>query len=287
LESAPKQVFSIREVVAADLGTYEDNHWFAHGILPVRGQCIIHGGMKSLKSFVVVDLARALATGTTFAGEYSYLKDEPSKVLMFQFEVPPFDFQQRILGTMVDMTIPERELFMDNFYVHRIADNQWSRLKAREDLADYVGHLADSVGAGVVIFDPVQRMTGKADINSASEMDLVLGTYENLQTAGFTVVYVHHNNKANHNIADPYSMSGTQRFGADVDSICSMYHGKACIPDENSERRKQRNFAWTLRNGAAPARSITVAPRPENQDQVKTTFGPPIVAISSDDDENY
>ena len=285
VEAPAKQVFSIRELVDADLGTFEDNHYFSDGVLPMRGQCVIHGGFKSLKSFMLIDLLRALATGTTFAGNYSFLRDEPVKSLMFQFEVPPFDFQQRIIGTLDAMGPGERQLFMDNVHVHQIANNEWSRLKADGNLPEVVAHLAAEVGAEVVVFDPVQRMTGKADINSAAEMDLVLGAFEHLQHEGYTVVFAHHNNKGGKDqSSSAYSMSGTQRFGADVDSICSMFRTRGCIPDDNPQQIKQRNFSWTLRNGAARAGSIEVGPRSDNTDLVRVRFGPPI--ISADDEED-
>ncbi len=282
-----KHVFSIRELVTADLGTYEDNHYFDQGVLPIGGIMAVHGGMKSLKSFVVLDLMRALATGTAWASNYGYLRDQPTDVLMFQYEVPPFDFQSRVMSAMADMTVPERESFANHAHVYNIANGEWCRLKASDEFADQVNEAADQAGAKVLVFDPVQRMTGKADINSAAEMDMVLGSFETLQSRGFTVVFVHHNNKANNNTANPYSMSGTQRFGADVDSICSMYRNNACIADGNPEKRKQRNFGFTLRNGAAMGGSVTVVPRQEDPTRVKVTFGPVLVAQDEDDDAEF
>ncbi len=282
-----KHVFSIQELVAADLGTYEDNHYFDQGVLPVNGLSAVHGGMKSLKSFIVLDLMRALTTGTRWAGNYDYLKDEPTNVLMFQYEVPPFDFQGRVLSSMADMPLPERQLYAQHAHVYNIANGEWCRLKATDDFANEVEEAATESGSKVLIFDPVQRMTGKADINSAAEMDLVLGGFETLQSRGYTVVFVHHNNKANNNTANPYSMSGTQRFGADVDSICSMYRNNACIADGNPEKRKQRNWGFTLRNGAAMGGSITVVPRQDDPTRVKVTFGPVLVAQDEEEDVEF
>lgn len=283
-----RHVFSVRELIEADLGSFEDNHYFSDGILPVRGQCVLHGGFKSLKSFMMLDMIRALATGSTFAGQYTYLRDEPIKCLLFQFEVPPFDFQQRIVSTLGGLGHGDRGLVMDNVFVHNLANNEWSRLKADPAMPEIITTLAKEVGADAVFFDPVQRMTGKADINSAAEMDLVLGAFEALQHAGLTVVYAHHNNKTgNDKSTSAYSMSGTQRFGADQDSICSLFRSKACIVDDNPQQIKQRNFAWTLRNGAARAGSIEVWPDPANTQLVKVLFGPPIVSATNDDDEEF
>lgn len=287
-EDPPKHIFTIRELIGADLGSFEDNHFFSDGVLPMRGQCVIHGGFKSLKSFMLLDLMRALATGSTFAGQYTFLGDDPIKCLLFQFEVPPFDFQQRAISTVDALTFEQRSMFMDNVLVHQLANNEWSRLKADPALPEIVTHLAAEADAQVVIFDPVQRMTGKADLNSAAEMDLVFGAFEALQHNGFTVVYAHHNNKGGKDqSSSAYSMTGTQRFGADQDSICSMFRSKGCIPDENPQQIKQRNFAWTLRNGAARAGSITVTPRSDNPELVKVTFGPPLVSADHDEEVDF
>ena len=44
------------------------------------------------------------------------------------------------------------------------------------------------------------------------------------------------------------------------------------IDDDNIDRLRQRNFAWTLRNGSAVGRSITVGPSDVDPDLMTVKF---------------
>jgi AAA domain/Toprim-like len=257
----PRQVFSLRELFEADLGEEEDNHWFEHRVLPQRGQAILHGAVKSLKSWAMIETVRALTTGTTLMGRFEYLPESPARVLMFQFEVPPYDFRERMLSVAEGIPEHEREAMLDNFFVHRLADNQFSRLRLSPDLADVIASCAAEADAQVIMFDPLQRMLGAASVDKANEIDPLLSVYSDLQANGFTVVYSHHNSKAGGKMAkDPYATAGSQRVVGDPDSIWSLWQSKGCIDDDNSDGVKQRNISFTLRSGSAPSRSITLVP---------------------------
>jgi hypothetical protein len=74
-------------------------------------------------------------------------------------------------------------------------------------------------------------------------------------------------------------MSGTQRFGADPDAIGSVYRTSSMLPDDNSERIKQRNISWELRNGAARPCGLIIRPDTENPDVPRVIFGEPHAAL--------
>lgn len=260
-EGPPRQVFSLRELFEADLGEVEDNHWFDHFVMPQRGQVILHGAVKSLKSWAMIEAIRALTTGTELMGRYAFLPDKPARVLLFQFEVPPYDFRERMLAVAAGLNDEEREQLLDNFYVHRLADNQFSRLRLNDKLADVIAECADEAGAQVVMFDPLQRMLGAASVDKANEIDPLLSIYSDLQAAGFTVAYSHHNNKAaGKQGKDPYATAGSQRVVGDPDAVWSLWQSKGCVEDDNFDGVKQRNISFTLRSGHAPSRSITLVP---------------------------
>jgi 5S rRNA maturation endonuclease (ribonuclease M5) len=277
--------YTLGEVIDADLGTYDDNHWFEHGILPRQGLMIFHAALKSLKSVVQNELAVSLATGTPFAGAFGFLPDAPARVLMFQLEIPPFDYQQRLVGVSLGIDEAHRELLRDNFLVYKIADGEMPRLRGGDKgFLSLVLGVAEDAEADVVMFDPLQRMTHGASMDKADEMDPILDAFAELQRLGYAVVYSHHNNKAGRNIADPYAMTGTQRFGADVDTVCSLYRPRAAVQDDNAEGIKERNLAWTLRNGFAPSRSVRVNPNPDTPELMVVTFDEPITDGDTDTD---
>ena len=126
----------------------------------------------------------------------------------------------------------------------------------------------------MIAFDPLQRLTGSGDLNQANEIDAMLDFFAELQNQGLTVLACHHNNKAGGSGSKhARAMTGSQRFGADPDSICSVWHDPdGCCPDDNPQLMKQRNFSWLLRDGAAKGRSITVVPVLET-DYMHVTFG--------------
>lgn len=272
----PKVTFSIREVLEADLGTDAQNNWFADGICPVAGEIAIHGPMKSLKSVILIEMLRAITTGTDFAGYIPFIRDSgPGRVLLFQMEIPPQGFQRRMEGVTLTMGASEAELFSNNTFVYGIANKSMPRLKvSQQHFMSLIREAVMESGADVVAFDPIQRLTGGADIDKPNEMQPLFDVFEWLMDSGITVIYTHHNNKASRNDATPYSMSGTQRLGSDADSICSVYHDKAMLPDDNPGGEKQRNMLWTVRNGNPSGRSITSRP---------STISPQLMVVHYDD----
>lgn len=275
------EVFSVRQVLAADLGDYKDNHWFDNGILPVRGLMVLHGPMKSLKSFVSLELARALACGDTFAESYPFIRPVPhARVLLFQFEVSPFDFQRRLDVMTWDMNTALLDKFKDNFFTVGIADNTLPRVKVTDkDFRDTVLRYAEVAEADVVMFDPLQRMTGVANLDKSHELEPLMATFTALQDRGHTVVFTHHNNKDNKHGGDSYAGAGSQRISADADSICSMKWVKDVHrPDDNADGVKERNFDWNLRSGHAAPASVRTMPHPRDVREAKVEFGHAITA---------
>lgn len=275
----PKTIFTIRELLDADLGTLSENNWFADGVAPVGGEIVIHGPMKSLKSVILMEMIRAISTGTQFAGYLPFIRDDgPGKVLLFQMEIPPHGFQLRMKGMVDHMYRTDAELFEENVSVYGVANRKMPRLKIQspEFVPSILAAIEES-GAEVVALDPIQRMTGSANIDKPHEIDPLLGLIERLTDSGITVIYTHHNNKAERNSATPYSMSGSQRFGADADAICSVYHDKHLVPDNNPRKETQRNFVWTLRSGSAVGRSITAKPSASDPSFMIVEYGDLIV----------
>ena len=278
-QSPSRVVFSLGEVLGASLGEYEDNHWYKEPILPIGGLAVIHAAKKSGKSFWQLEWLRSLATSTPFAGAYEPAKDNPAKVLLFQFEVLPFDFQQRALVLWQDTDPEHRALLEANFFTYHLGDGTIPRMRVGDGLIDTVRRAADECAAQILAFDPVQRMTGAADQAKSNEMDPLLDMFAQLQSEGYTVIFSHHNNKAGgKGSRDANAMTGTQRFSGDPDTLCSIWHGPGMYADDNPDRAKQRNVTWELRNGAARGRSFTLRPNNENEQLVNITFDELITA---------
>lgn len=269
--------YSIRELLDVDLGEYDDNNWFADPIAPIAGLITIHGKKKSLKSFIMFELARAIACGDAFAGGCGFVRPSgPGKVLMFQMEIPPWYFQQRAVALLAATPRDQHDALLANLHVRGIADGQMLRLKLGngKSFMEHVLRSADECGAEVLAFDPVQRMTGSASLDKANEVDALLDAFAQLQQHGYTVIFSHHNNKASGRASkDSDSMSGSQRFSGDPDALCSVWTDDTLAPDDNEDGVKERNFTWELRNGYSHGRSVRVSPVPNNPQLMTVTFG--------------
>lgn len=279
----PRTIFSVREVLRADLGTYAENNWFAGDILPVGGETIIHGPIKSLKSVVAMEMARGIVTGTQFAGYLDFCRPAgPGRVLLIQFEIPPRGFQQRLQGMLDAMPASDRDRFQDNFMIYGVADRTRPRLKMQDQgFVSQIRRAVEEAEAEVIMFDPMQRMTGGANTDKSYEMEPILDMFSQLQGSGLTVIYTHHDVKSGGNNVAAYNMSGSQRFGADADSVCSLiYDPKTMIPDDNSAGIKQRNFVWTLRSGATQGRSITASPNVRDPEHMDVTYDVPVSTVT-------
>lgn len=278
-------VYSFEEIRDTDFGSFDANNWFTEPILPVGGQLIIHAPKKSLKSVIIMDLVRALATGTTFAESYTFAREGgPGKVLLVQMEIPPMFFQLRLLSWLKTMPPAEAELFIKNAYTYGIGNNRLPRLKVTDkNFKPSIYRAIEDAGAEVIAFDPIQRITGEGNLDKSNEMDLLLDFFAELQNAGVTVIACHHNNKASgSNSRDPNAMVGTQRFSGDADSICSVWHDKSImVADDNADGRKQRNFTWTLRNGTARGGSVETIPDKDNDHLIHVEFSPNLITLES------
>lgn len=267
VEDRPRTTWSVGTFVEIDFGTAADNNWFENGIVPKHGMVAVHGPMKSLKSFIILEFARAIATGTSFAGYVPFVGDKPGRVLLVQYEVSAYEFQKRLLGLLLQMPQNERRLFRDNVYVYGLGDGVRPRIKATEaGLYDRLRRILTETQADVVVFDPVQRMTGTGNLDKTHEIEPLLDAFARLGDTN-TVIFAHHNNKASRNAASPYGMAGSQRFGADVDSILSVYEDSDLPQDSDSE--KHRMMAWELRNGACGPRVVSVK---RDGDHVRLAF---------------
>src|SRR6267378_1682161 len=88
------------------------------GILPVKGKAFIAGAPKSNKSFVVLNLAMALAKGENAFNNAKYPDGtpvmpiaKPYRVLYVEMEIGPDGLKERLLG-MTGGEIPNLDFFI-------------------------------------------------------------------------------------------------------------------------------------------------------------------------------
>lgn len=232
-------------VSAGDLLTLETPDvvsWFEHALLPIGGQLVLHGWVKSFKSFAALDMLAALAQGQDWACFEP--TEEPCKVAVIQYEITWPYYKERV--QILRSHAREPGLFDENFLT-------FSPLRRPELTAgnrkqeDLVLRTLIEAGVQVVLIDPIRRASGAIDMNSEKDVRAILRLFERLQDEGITVVTTHHDNKefARRGGGDALGMTGAGAFSGDADSIVSIE-----LPTGEDHRSSvRRNLQFTIRNG--------------------------------------
>jgi hypothetical protein len=258
-----------------DLDVPEQSSWFEHELLPIGGLLILHGWIKSFKSFLTLDMMAALAQGLDWACFEPI--EEPCKVAVIQYEIPWAYYRQRVYQLRSHAREPE--LFDEHFFTY-------TPLRRPELVAGNKKHedrvLGDLTAAGiqVVMIDPIRRLSGAIDMNSEQEVRRVLGFFERVQDEGITVVTTHHDSKesAKTRGGEALGMTGSGAFGGDPDSVVSIELPRG----EDYATSPRRNLNFLLRNAPSiGARSMEI------KDDSKIVYSTdPLGYIEEDDGAN-
>lgn len=224
----------------------EHPSWFEHALLPIGGQLVIHGWIKSFKSFMALDLMSALAQGQDWACFEP--TEEACRVAVVQFEIPwPF-YRDRV--TYLRGKAQEPELFDQNFLTYQPITRPYIKAGIKEHEDALLRELVNAE-VQVVLLDPIRRMMRGGDMNTEQDGGKVLALFDRLNREGITVVTVHHDNKesAKSRGGDPLGMTGTGAFSGDADTLVSIE-----LPRGDSYKSStRRNLCFTLRNAAPVA----------------------------------
>lgn len=219
--------------------------WFEQAILPVGGLAMLHGWIKSFKTFLALDMLAALSQGEPWC--MFEPTEEPCKVLVIQYEIPWGYYRQRVLALQAQAH--NVESFNENF-------NTWDPLSRPKLVAgnkkqeDFVLQSCVDAGIQVLMLDPVRRATGAIDMNDEKDVRHMLAFFERLNSEGITVIATHHDSKesAKARGGDPIGMTGSGAWSGDPDTIFSIELPKGARIDD-----PRRNLNFTLRNAPTPA----------------------------------
>ena len=161
--------------------------WLVEGLWEEEGVGILGGAPKSCKSWLALDLAFSVATGTRALGRYEV--SAPGPVLVFSAEDHPARVRARIEGFA-----QHRGENLERAPLHLILENA-----LRLDTASDQNRLAEAVGRyrpRLLVLDPFVRLH-RIDENSAQEVSRVLAYLRELQRQHHVAVFVvHHSRKA-------------------------------------------------------------------------------------------
>jgi hypothetical protein len=187
------------------------------GMLHRGCKMVLAGGSKSFKSWSLMDLGLAIATGSEWWG----MKCNPGRVLYINFELIDGFFEQRLLTMAQSRQIELPQSFMYWGLRGRCYDLQVLAkvLQAR---------IASAGQIDLLIVDPIYKALGDLDENSAGDMGRLMQAVEELSDAiGSAVVFGAHFSKGSQVGKDSIDrISGSGVFARDPDAILTMTRHK-------------------------------------------------------------
>lgn len=201
--------------------------WLLHNTLPLGkvGMLVAPGGTG--KSFLMIQLAVAVATNTRLADRWQV--DSPGSSLILCAEEDDDDLHHRlrdVLAATTAHTPATQQLIEKHVHIKSmlIIDNLMTRANARGEIVmtDYVDRLALAANQipdlKLIIIDPASRFRGGNE-NAAQDTTRFAEALERLRTAtGATVLLVHHTNKGSMN-ADEVNQGASRGSSALTDAV--------------------------------------------------------------------
>jgi len=164
--------------------TPEPIHIIGGGILPHKALLLISGQQKARKSFLVNNLALAIAAGSSFA---CFRIERPQRVLLLSAEGGYFSNRSR-LQKMAGHIYSMKPEYLNICFDARI------KLEDDSDVKLIISKIQE-YKPSVLIIDPFVKFHGE-DENSTKEMSNILNKLRNLiEDCGISIILVHHQGK--------------------------------------------------------------------------------------------
>lgn len=228
------------------------------GILRVGHKMLVAGPSKAGKSFLLIDLAISLAEGVEWLG----MRCKQGKVCYVNLELDGDSCFRRFKDIYEKRKLPP--VNVKNITIWNLR----GRSVPLEKLAPRLIRRFKEQGYEAVIVDPIYKVLGDRDENSAGDMASFCNEFDRIATdMGVATIYCHHHSKGASdkyaNAADRSSGSGV--FARDPDAILDLQELKVTdIADKYREQVKDASetlTAWeitsTLRE-FAPMKPIRV-----------------------------
>lgn len=181
--------------------------WILTDLVCPGDKILISGPQKSYKTWLALDLARSLASGTRFLNRAEWVAQKKVKILFVQEEGSKAAWARRTIK--MGLTDTDR----DNFTTYH---RQGIKFTDSSTIDTLISVCRDE-GVQVVFFDPLQRMMPGVNENDSNETGVVWDEIFRLQQAipELVVVVIHHANKTDRLTWE--SIRGSSRHAGEVD----------------------------------------------------------------------
>jgi RecA-family ATPase len=204
----------VRRAADLEVETPSD-HWLVEGLWGRKAVGIIGGPPKALKTFVGLDLALSVASGTPCLGRFAVKERGPALVYLAEDALPQVRARIEALAGGRGLLLQDLDLFVITTPVLRL-----DKEEHRQSLALTVRRLAPKL----LLLDPLVRLH-RLNENDSQEISGLLGHLRELNRAfHLAVVLVHHLGKKRR--SDPgQALRGSSDLAAWTDSSIYLLRG--------------------------------------------------------------
>lgn len=202
------------------------------GILHKGSKLALGGSSKSFKTWCLLDLAISVATGVNWLGR----RTAQGKVLFLNFEIQPHAWQRRIAEVA-----SAKEVRITRGLIHL-----WNLRGHAADFNVIIPRIIERCRQeqlALIVLDPIYKLYGNTDENSAGNVALLLNSLERLATeTGAAIAFGAHFAKGNAGAKEAIDrISGSGVFARDPDSL--LMFTKHEVDDAFTVEPILRNFA--------------------------------------------
>ena len=202
-----------------------------HGVLHKASKLVLGGGSKTFKTWTLTDLAISVAFGEPWLS----FKVDSGKVLFLNFEIQPDFFRDRILAVQNAKSIKARPGRLDVW-------NLRGHATCYRELFPKILERVRSAKYALIILDPIYKIYGATDENSAGAVAQLLNALEMLTVeTGAAVAFGAHYSKGNQAGRESIDrISGSGVFARDPDTILNFTRHE--VQDAFTVEATLRNF---------------------------------------------
>lgn len=174
-----KAPMSVKEIL--HMPESERPEFLVKNIIPEKGITAIAGHPGCGKSWLMMELAKAVALGTNFL-QHNEMQSKQANVLIVDEESGVWELRRRM----------ELLEFTEDIPIHFFNLSQF-KLDSDESVS-YLLKVCTEYDIGLIIFDPFAAMHTGVE-NSAEEMQSVMSAMQKFTEADVTAVFIHHHRK--------------------------------------------------------------------------------------------
>ncbi len=235
--------------------TQPEARWLVEALWADQGVGFIGGTPKSLKTWIGLDLAVAVASNTACLGQFRVLHPGPALIYLAEDRLDMV--RERLEGLCA-----ARSLLFESIDILVI-----TTAAIRLDLVDHCKRLEATIAAHcprLLLLDPFVRLH-RGDENSAQEVAAILAALRTMQRRyQLAIAVVHHTRKSNGARQMGQALRGSGDFHAWSDSALYLSHERAGLRLTIEQRAAPAADPCYIRLAQRPPHPVLTAPAEDN-----------------------